>query len=41
MYKQEVLKEIQSLKFIASEVEETADTSNHQKMVVIVRYVFS
>ncbi|XP_031337552.1 uncharacterized protein LOC116166657 isoform X1 [Photinus pyralis] len=41
VYKQEVLKEIQSANFIALEADETTDTSNPQQMVVIIRYVLN
>ena len=41
IYKQEILKEIKTANFNALEADETTDTSNHQQMVVIIRYVFN
>jgi hypothetical protein len=39
VYRTELIKEIKAASFIALEADETTDTSNHQQMVVIIRYV--
>jgi hypothetical protein len=39
VYRTELIQEIKAASFIALEADETTDTSNHQQMVVIIRYV--
>ncbi|XP_030760738.1 uncharacterized protein LOC115885854 [Sitophilus oryzae] len=41
VYRNELINQIKSAKFIAIEADETTDISNQQQMVVIIRYVFN